>query len=108
MKTVSLTKTKKIAKHRNKYSLEQKDKARKYYLLGLNLQEISKLLDGCPVRTIEKWQQSEKWTELKSPQNIKFRVKELQASGKTYKEIANMLQISRVTVWRYIKQAGEV
>lgn len=93
------------AKQRNKYNLEHREKARKYYLMGLNLHEISKLLDGCPVRTIEKWQQAEKWTEQKKPDNIKFRVKELFDNGKTYQEISNLLQIGYTSVWRYLKEA---
>lgn len=97
----------KPVKKRNRYTIEDKDKARKYYTMGLNLHEISKLLDACPVRTLEKWQQSGKWTELKEPESIKFRTMELHESGKTYIEIAEILKISRVTVWRYIKQAKE-
>ncbi len=95
----------KVVTHRNKYTIEQKEKARKYYLMGLNLMEISKLLDGCPVRTIEKWQQAEGWTELKKPKNVKLRALELQGTGKTYNEIGEILNISEVTVWRYIKDA---
>lgn len=108
MKTVSSKRTKKTTKPRKKYTIEQKDQARKYYLMGLNLHDISKLLDNCPVRTLEKWQLSEKWTELKQPENIKLRALELSESGKSYSEIAEILKISRVTVWRYIKQASEI
>ena len=104
-KTPQKKKVQKPVKQRNKYTVEHKEKARKYYLMGLNLHEISKLLDGCPVRTLEKWQQSGKWTELKQPENIKFRTMELHESGKTQDEIAEMLKISRTTVWRYIKAA---
>ena len=94
-----------VVKQRNKYTTEQKDKARKYYLMGLSLHEISILLNGCPVRTLEKWQLSDKWTELKQPESVKFRTLELHESGKSYTEIAEILKISRVTVWRYIKEA---
>lgn len=97
----------KQAKQRNKYTLEQKESAKKYYLMGLNLSEISKLLDGCPVRTLEKWQLADKWTDLKAPENIKHKAKELHDSGKSYNEIAEILKVNRVTVWRYIKQAKE-
>ncbi|BDX39315.1 hypothetical protein CYCD_26700 [Tenuifilaceae bacterium CYCD] len=95
----------KVVTHRNKYTIEHKEKARKYYLMGLNLAEISKLLDGCPVRTIEKWQQAEKWADIKKHKNIKLRALELKHNGKTYNEIGEMLKISEVTVWRYIKDA---
>ena len=109
MKTATKTnrekKVQKPVKQRNKYTVEQKEKARKYYLMGLNMHEISKLMDGCPVRTLEKWQQSEKWTELKQPESLKYRALELHESGRSYKEIAEILKINRTTVWRYIKAA---
>lgn len=90
---------------RNKYTGEDKAKARKYYLMGLNMNEIGLLLNGCPVRTLEKWQAADKWTSLKQPAPITQRTIELHKSGKTYAEIAEILKINRVTVWRYIKQA---
>lgn len=95
----------KTIKTRNKYTIEQKESAKKYYLMGLNLQEISKLLDGCPVRTLEKWQLADKWTELRNAEPLASRIKELHDSGKSYNEIAEMLDLNRVTVWRYLKQA---
>ena len=107
METATKKKAQKTVKQRNKYTTDNKETARKYYLMGLNLHEISKLLDNCPVRTLEKWQQSDKWTELKHPENIKFRTLELHESGKSYSEIAEILKISRVTVWRYIKEARQ-
>ena len=96
---------KKTVKKRTRYTTEQKELARKYYLMGLNLHEVSKLLDGCPVRTLEKWQQAEKWTELKQAENIMVRALELHRAGRSYKQIAEMLKISRATVWRYLKGA---
>ncbi len=105
MKAEKTKKVQKTVKQRNKYTTDHKENARKYYLMGLNLQDISKLLNNCPVRTLEKWQLAEKWTELKQPEAIKTRAKELHESGKSYNEIAELLQISRVTVWRYIKEA---
>jgi uncharacterized protein YjcR len=94
-------------KQRNNYTTDQKEKARKYYLMGLNLNEISKLLDGIPVRTLEKWQAADKWTALKETENIKIRALQLKKSGKTYDEIACLLQINRTTVWRYTKEAKD-
>ena len=96
--------TKTPVKQRNKYTLSHRETARKYYIIGLNLQEISKLMDNLPVRTLEKWQIADKWTELKAPQNIKLKAKELHESGKSYTDISEILQISRVTVWRYLKE----
>mgnify|MGYP001159341682 CR=1 FL=1 len=107
MEGVESQKTKKVVLTRNKYTAEDREKARKYYIMGLNLHEISKLLDGCSVRTLEKWQNSERWTDLKQPQKSKIRALELSEAGYSYKEIAKMLKISSITVWRYIKQAKE-
>jgi len=90
---------------RKQYSQEDKTKARKYYLMGLNMTEIGILLNGVPVRTLEKWQAIDHWTELKQPATITQRTMELHKSGKSYAEIAEILKINRVTVWRYIKQA---
>ncbi len=93
-------------KERKNYTAEHREKARKYYMMGLSLTEIGKLLDGCPVRTLEKWQAAERWTDLKHTPEIKSRAMELHRGGKSYSEIADILKISRVTVWRYIKQAS--
>jgi len=105
MATKTQKKAEKVVKQRQKYTAEHRDKARKYYLMGLNLHDISILLNGCPVRTLEKWQLSDKWTELKQPESLKIRAYELHESGKSYNEVAEILKISRVTVWRYIKEA---
>ena len=107
MKKTTTKNPEKDTTQRNKYTVEQKEKARKYYLMGLNLHEIGILLNGCPVRTLEKWQLSDKWTDLKQPENVKIRAMELSESGKTYTEIAEILKISRVTVWRYIKETRQ-
>ena len=105
MKKVSKVKNENVVKQRNKYTTEHKEKARKYYLMGLNMQEISILLNGCPVRTLEKWQSSNKWTDLKQLENIKLRAFELHEAGKSYPEIAEILKIGYTTVWRYIRIA---
>jgi len=87
---------------RVKHSAETKEKARKMYLRGLYLTEIS-VLCGVPLRTLEKWQTLEKWTLLKDTPEIKRRVYELKKGGRTYNEISDLLKISRVTIYRYIK-----
>lgn len=92
---------------RNSYTANEREKARKYYLMGLNMQEISKLLDGLPVRTLEKWQTVEQWTALKNCKPIKQRALELKQSGKSLNEISKILKISRITIWRYTKTAPE-
>ena len=105
MKKTTKKKSQLVVKQRNKYTFGERATARKYYLMGLNLQEISKLMDNIPVRTLEKWQQSDKWTSVKDVQPIKLRALELQEAGKSYNEIGEILKINRVTVWRYIKEA---
>lgn len=91
-------------KQKQVYSLDLKAKAKKYYLMGLSLNEVSKLVSA-PVRTIEKWQIAEKWKSLRENKTIHFTALELFNSGKTYKEIATLLQVSTATIWRYLKQA---
>lgn len=102
------TTPKKPVQQRNKYTPEDKANARKYYLMGLTLPEIGLLLGGCPVRTLEKWQSSEQWTRFKQLKNIETKVCELHASGHSYKQIAEMLDISTVTVWRYLRKVRAV
>lgn len=102
---VSNQKSKKVIQTRQKYTANDRIEAKRYYLIGLNLQEISKLLDNIPIRTLENWQTADKWTALKGVENIKKQALNLSEAGKTYTEIAEMLKISRVTVWRYIKEA---
>lgn len=94
----------KIVKTRTTYTLEIKASAKRFYLIGLTLQEISKLVDA-PVRTIENWQIAENWKQLKETTPVKGKALELKESGKTYKEISNLLNKSRATVWRYITTA---
>lgn len=89
-------------KTRNNYTANQREDARKLYLRGLFLPEISKLLD-IPQRTLENWQSSEKWTVLKETPEVKKRAYDLKRNGYQTKQIAEMLDVSTVTVWRYIK-----
>lgn len=93
---------KKKTKERRKYNSEHREEARKLYLRGLFLPEISKLMD-IPKRTLEKWQLTEKWTLLKECPEVKKRAYDLKQSGYTTKKIAEMLDVSTVTVWRYTK-----
>lgn len=87
---------------KNSYTANQREDARKLYLRGLFLPEISKLLD-IPQRTLENWQSSEKWTRLKETPEVKKRAYDLKQNGYQTKQIAEMLDVSTVTVWRYIK-----
>lgn len=88
--------------NRNSYTLEDKANAKRYYLIGLTMNEISKLIDA-PVRTIEKWQIAENWKQQRESNSIQQRTNELFISGKTYTEIGAILKISKATVWRYLK-----
>lgn len=95
----------KSAVQRNTYTAEHRTNARRYYLMGLKLSEISKLLDGLPVRTLEKWQQREKWKALTETEPIKERVLNMHRAGYSYNQIAETVNINRTTVWRWLKQA---
>jgi hypothetical protein len=91
-------------KQRNTYTLEAKAKAKKYYIIGLPLSDISKIVDA-PIRTLEKWYIVENWKELRENKSIHSKALDLHTKGKTYKEIAILLNISTATVWRYITTA---
>jgi DNA-directed RNA polymerase specialized sigma24 family protein len=94
-------------KQRKTYTLDLKASAKRYYLIGLTLQEISKLIDA-PVRTVEKWQIAENWKQLRETSQIELKALDLHLSGKTYKEIGSLLNISLATVWRYLKTAKTI
>jgi|JFJP01.1.fsa_nt_gi hypothetical protein len=98
---------KKVKEPRVHHSREAKDKAARYYIIGLSLPEISKLLDGVPIRTLEKWQKSDKWTDLKNPVNIKNKVLQLFEAGKSRKQISVIIGRAECTVYRWIKEAKE-
>lgn len=93
-------------KAKSKQSSEQNQiqaKAYRYYVMGLNCQEIGKLLD-LSARTVERYMQIGGWKEAVQCKTIKAKVYELRQSGKTYAEIASMLQVSQGTVFNYLKQ----
>lgn len=90
-------------KGRNKYTSAHKEKALKYYLLGLNLFEISKLTD-IPERTLQKWQTKEGWVKFKETDNLKEKAVNLKKAGIANKQISEILKISTTTVWRYCKK----
>ncbi|MBF7093595.1 helix-turn-helix domain-containing protein [Flavobacterium sp. ALJ2] len=88
---------------RNTYTLEVKANAKRLYLIGLTLTEISKITEA-PVRTIEKWQIAEKWKEQRET-TLGKKILDLHLSGKTYKDISAILNKSTPTIWRYLKIA---
>ena len=100
-----MAKTKKTApepKQRNTYTLDDKAKAKKYYLIGLSLVEIGKMTDT-PFRTIEKWYIAENWKDQRETTPIKTKANDLFNSGMSYKKIAVTLGKSQSTISRYLK-----
>ncbi len=83
----------------------QRKDALRYYLIGLNLAEISLLLGGVSVRSLERWQQEDKWTSAKNPKAspIKERIAEMHKTGTSLNAIAQKVGVSKTTVHRYIK-----
>lgn len=92
-----------MKKTRKRYTAEDKENALKYYLIGLNLYEVSKLTD-VNFETLTKWQKKYSWTSQKEPENIKRKAYDLYKAGKSYNEISNLLKKSNATIWRYIKE----
>ncbi len=81
----------------------QKQKAYKYYLKGLNSKEIGKLLD-ISFRTVQNYMTKGKWKAKRQPTNIKYETLRLYESGLTYPQIATELNISRASVYLYLKE----
>ena len=87
---------------RNTYTLDDKAKAKKYYLIGLSLVEIGKMTDT-PFRTIEKWYNLENWKSQRETTPIKTKANDLFNAGMSYKQISATLGKSQSTVSRYLK-----
>jgi len=83
---------------------EGTDRARayRYYLHGLTCKEIGKLIDLSP-RTVERYSQLDKWREKAKPQPLVERARLLHQQGVSYAGIAKALQISKATVFNYVK-----
>lgn len=96
----------KTTKHRQTYTAETKAKAKAMYLRGLYLTEISILLQT-PIRTLENWQTAEKWTAYKETFECKQRAFELYKTGKKQQAIAELMQVSKATISRWIKTAKD-
>lgn len=89
-------------KQRNTYTLDDKAKAKKYYLIGLSLVEIGKMTDT-PFRTIEKWYVAENWKSQRETTPIKTKANDLFNAGMSYKNISATLGKSQSTISRYLK-----
>ena len=72
--------------------------------MGLTAAEVAKLLD-LNVRTVQKWQTEQQWTQKLNPNSVKSKCLEMQNKGMTYTQIAEIMQISKPTVYRYLKEA---
>ena len=79
----------------------RKDAAR-FYVLGLTLPEISKQVD-VPLRTLERWQSTDKWFNLRNSEPIKDKVCEMYENGISKQDISDKINLSYTTVYRYIK-----
>lgn len=90
-------------KQRNTYTLDDKAKAKKYYLIGLSLVEVGKITDT-PFRTVEKWYLAENWKSQREMKPIKIKATELFKAGMSYKNIAITLGKSQSTISRYLNQ----
>ena len=90
-------------KQRNTYTLEDKAKAKKYYLIGLSILEIGKMIDA-PFRTVEKWYIAENWKSQRETTPIKTKANDLFCSGLNYEQIAKALNKSKSTISRYLKE----
>lgn len=85
----------------------RKAKALRYFLMGLTSTEIGKLLDISP-RTVQAYMQAGRWSEKRTPAAIKQRAYEMSLNGWKYREIAEALQVSKGTVYNYIREMREV
>lgn len=78
-------------------------KALRYYAMGLTCVEIGKLLD-LSARTIERYMQKGQWRQTLTSKTVEQRAYELHKAGKSYDEVAKALQVSKTTVYNYMKR----
>jgi DNA-binding CsgD family transcriptional regulator len=100
IKTICIERTRKAKKV---FSVSDKATALRYYLIGLNLYEISKILD-ISEKTLEKWKQNENWSKYKVSMPIYETVYKLSNSGYSYTEIGTMINVHPKTVYNYMKK----
>lgn len=77
--------------------------ALRYFTMGLNAKEISKLLD-CSHRTIEKYISDGQWKKPTDNRTLQEKVVALVDSGKSYSEVAKEFGICKATVYNYLKR----
>ncbi|MCF2520945.1 terminase gpP N-terminus-related DNA-binding protein [Dyadobacter sp. CY351] len=79
-----------------------KERAFNYHVKGLTFSEIAKLLDLSP-RTVERYSQVDEWKAKANPAALPQRAKELQGRGFSCARIAQMIGVSKSTVFNYLK-----
>lgn len=92
--------TKKVHKA---FQVDLEVQAFKYYAMGLTCREVGKLLD-LSERTVERYSQKNRWRERVSGKTVEERAYELHQAGKTYAEVAESLNVSKGTVFNYLKR----
>lgn len=88
-------------KGKNEATTQQK--AYKYFVLGLTVKETAKLLDLSP-RTIERYVQAGGWSKDKVLKSLSEQIQDLQKAGKSYSKIAQMVGVSKTTVYNHLKR----
>lgn len=83
---------------------KRKQKAFKYYCMGLNSKEIAKLLD-ISFRTVQSYMLKENWNEKRKVSTLKSEVLRYYELGYTYKQLIEMFGVSRATIYNYLKDA---
>ena len=74
-------------------------RAYRYFIKGLTVAEIGKLLDLSP-RTVEGYSQADRWRENDQP--IRARIVRLHEAGFKASEVAERVGLSKRTVERYL------
>jgi predicted transcriptional regulator len=79
-----------------------RERAFNYHIKGLTFLEIGKLLDLSP-RTVERYSQVDEWKAKANPVALPQRAKELRKRGFSCATIAQMIGVSKSTVFNYLK-----
>lgn len=80
----------------------QQKQAFKYYNMGLNSKEISKLIE-VSFRTIQSWIFKFNWKAKRTPPNKKLKALELVNKGMTYKTISKRFDVSEQTIYKWLR-----
>ena len=83
---------------------KRKQKAFKYYLMGLNSKEIAKLLD-ISFRTVQSYMLKDNWSKKRKITTLKSEVLRYYELGYSYDQLKEMFGVSRATIYNYLKTA---